>query len=330
MNTPKADGFFKKDEYVEKFGAARSRLAATKAQTVDWVSTLSEMAKAEFHHIEPVSELFPRKAGGETYRLIYEVQTTAKRYGTLGVALRTDRMRTDLAKLTTGELTQLLKPHCDEKDARAKALSFQRFHRFNERVAALRFLGIDFDVPTTSGPVVPRWLEALSLYGPKCSGPVEAAFDEFMALSGKLDEAMFDFNSAVGKARYRAIRCTYTVDDHDLLGPSDPALKVITFIRPSTNRRRYNVMTDFKKALKRKRIGQQLKRSLGRDPVRAEIDDALRALRPRKETEWITKDVIKACYLGRHIKEIFAAQENLVAVMQPWSAKRAQLQALLP
>ena len=134
----------------------------------------------------------------------------------------------------------------------------------------------------------------------------------------------------MGKVRYRSIRCTYTLDDVDPLGPSDPGFKVVSSINPITNNRRYNRMADFKRALKKKQISKELRLDFGRDPSKEEIDLTLKSFRPRRESDWITTKVIKACHLGRLSTDVFETQKNIVAVMQPWNALRSQLQALLP
>jgi len=321
---------YEKEAYLAQLEAARDRVRTTKLQLLEWVKKLDEHAAAEFIHIEPMTALFPTAHAGQTYRLVYDIHTGEKRYGCLGVAIRSESMRSDLCKASQSDLTKTLQAHTGAKEAKRHAAAIQRLNRFNERVAGLRFLGADFEQPINKGAVLPRWFEALSLYGMKCAPLLEAAFHDFAELTSALDEAMFEFNSTMGKVRYRAIRCSYTVDDFDLLGPSNPALKVVVKINRTTKQRRYYMMRDFKKGLKKKRIGQQLKRELGREPEPIEVANALKALRPRKESEWITKEVIKACYFGRSIKDILKAQENLVAVMQPWTSLRSQLQALLP
>lgn len=321
---------FDKAEYLTQLEAARNRLLATRELTFDWVNRLDEHAASAFIQIEPLVSLFPRKLPEGTYRLVFEIHTTPKRYGALGVSLRTESMRADLSKVGQTGFVKILGAHCSSAEAKSHAVAFQAFENFNARVAALKSFGVELEPLPVRGPVLPRWFDALHAYGLKCRPVLAAAFDRFVDLSLQLDEAMFEFNSTMGPVRYRSIRCTYALDDFDLLGPADPSLKVVTSINPHTRRRRYNRMVDFKKALKKKRIGQKLRRELGREPGKQEIQEAISALRPRQETDWITKDVIKACYLGRSINDVFEAQENLVAVMQPWSALRAQLQALLP
>lgn len=321
---------YEKAEYLAQLDAARNRLLATRTLILDWVNRLDEHAAAAFIKIEPLVSLFPRKLPEGSYRIVFEIHTTPKRYGALGVSLRTDTMRTDLSKVGPSGVAKVLGSHCGSVEAKSHALAFQAFDQFNERVASLRPFGVELESLSVGGPVLPRWFEALHAYGLKCRPVLAAAFDRFLELSRQLDEAMFEFNSTMGPVRYRSIRCTYTIDDFDLLGPASPSLKVVTSINPLTRRRRYNQMVDFKKALKKKRIGQKLRRELGREPDKLEVQQAIKALRPRQETAWITKDVIKACYLGRSINDVFEAQEKLVAVMQSWTALRAQLQALLP
>lgn len=318
------------DAYKQQMNDARSRLVSTGKQLLDWLSRLDESAASEFIHLEPMINLFPIQKGAETFRLLLELNLSKKRYGTLGMSLRTDSMRTDLAKLTPTALSEELRPFCGLELSREHAAAFQRLVRFNNRVAALRFLGIEFTPPAEGGPVLPRWFETLESYGSKCRPLLEARLNDFINQSDALDEAMFEFNSMMGKVRYRSIRCTYTLDDVDPLGPSDPALKVVTSINPTTRKRRYNRMIDFKKSLKKKQIAKDLRRELCRDPSKVEIEQALTSLRPRPETEWITTKVIKACYLGRISADVFETQKTLVAVMQPWNALRSQLQALLP
>lgn len=318
------------DAYRQQLTDARARLVSTGKQLLDWLSRLDESAASEFIHLEPMFNLFPIQKRAETFRLLLELHLSAKRYGTLGISLRTDSMRTDLAKLSASKLGGVLRPFCGSQISKEHAAAFQRLIRFNKRVAALRFLGVEFEVPSGGGPVLPRWFESLEAYGLKCRPLLEERLADFVLQSGSLDDAMFEFNSMMGKVRYRSIRCTYTLDDVDPLGPSDPALKVVTSINPATNSRRYNRMADFKKALKKKQIGKDLRRDLGRDPSKEEIEQALKALRPRRETDWITTKVIKACHLGRLSTDVFETQKNLVAVMQPWNELRSQLQALLP
>lgn len=330
MTQQPAQSAYEKDAYLAKLDAARNRLTVSRGQIIDWVSRLDENAALAFIQIEPMISLFPRKKADSTYRIVYDIHTSPKRYGTLGIALRTESMRVDLSKASSADVAKALTPHCHAADAKSHAVAIQTFNKFNDRVAALRAFGVEFELGATSGPVLPRWFELLHEYGNKCRPALEVAFERFQALTADLDEAMFEFNATMGPVRYRSIRCTYSIDDFDLLGPSNPAIKVITSLNPATRHRRYNRIEDFKKALKKKRIGQKLRRELGRDPDKSEIQEALLALRPRAETEWITKDVIKACYLGRSINDVFEAQEKLVAAMQPWTVMRAQLQALLP
>lgn len=321
---------YEADAYRAQLDAARGRLISTGKQTSDWLSRLDECAASEFIHLEPMFDLFPHQKRSETFRLLLEIHLSPKRYGTLGVALRTDSMRTDLANLPAAELAAVLRPISGLQPGKEHAAAFQRLVRFNRRLAGLKFLGVAFDIPAGGGPVLPRWFEALGDYGLKCRPLLEERYTEFLTLSSALDDAMFEFNSTMGKVRYRSIRCTYTLDDVDLLGPSDPALKVVTSINPATNSRRYNRMADFKKSLKKKQMAKDLRRDLGRDPSKDEVDQALKALRPRRESDWITTKVIKACHLGRSSNEVFETQKNLVAVMQPWTELRSHLQALLP
>jgi len=330
MSSNAGEPAYEKGAYLAQLEAARGRVKTTKLQLMDWVKKLDEYAAAEVIFIEPMMALFPYQKGEVKYRLVYDIHTRGYRYGCLGVALRSETMRSDLCNESQSDLAKLLRPFTEGDEAKRLARAFQRLNRFNERVAALKFLGASFTLPPVQGAILPRWFEALNSYGTLCVPRLEAAFNEFEVLTAALDEAMFEFNSTIGAVRYRAIRCTYTVEDFDLLGPSNPALKVVTSINRATKHRRYNLMPDFKKSLKRKRIGLELKRTLGREPEPVEVANALKALRPRNETEWITREVVKACYYGRSINEIFEAQENLVAVMQPWKQLRMKLQALLP
>jgi hypothetical protein len=330
MSIEPTPGPYDKIAYLIKLNEARDQLVLTKRLVLDWVSKLDEHAAASFMMVEPLTKSFPRKVGDETFRLVYEIHTTDKRYANLGVSLRSARVRDDLIKLAPNELKSLLAKHCGPSNAKSFASSIVTFARFNARLSALRVFGVCLEPTQKSGLVLPRWFKSLHAYGLNCRPFVEAAFDDFIALSTSLDEAIFDFNSAIGKARYRSIRCTYVLDEFDPLGPAHPSIKVITSFNPAKQKFRYNHIEDFKKTLKKKQVTKELSRSLGQLPTKAEVSEALQTVRNRPETPWITKRVIKACYLGRHTTPIFQAQENLVAVMQPWTSLRAKLQALLP
>ncbi|MQT57873.1 hypothetical protein GHO41_11035 [Pseudomonas sp. FSL R10-0399] len=330
MSPSNPPGRYSADTYIEQLTDARARIVSTGKQLLDWLSRLDEFAASEFIHLEPMFNLFPFHKRNDTFRLLLELHQSSKRYGTLGVSLRTESMRTDLSNLTTAELGTVLRPFCGPQLSKEHATAFQRLVRFNNRVAALKFLGVEFAPPVGSGPVLPRWFESLEVYGSKCRPLLEDRLAEFLTLSGDLDYEMFEFNSMMGKVRYRSIRCTYTLDDVDPLGPSDPGFKVVSSINPITNNRRYNRMADFKRALKKKQISKELRLDFGRDPSKEEIDLTLKSFRPRRESDWITTKVIKACHLGRLSTDVFETQKNIVAVMQPWNALRSQLQALLP
>ncbi|AXA67730.1 hypothetical protein CE139_18525 [Pseudomonas oryzihabitans] len=330
MSSTAAASAFDKDAYLSRLAASRARVRETELQLRDWLRLLKEHASKTIMDLEPLLYSFPQQKGEERLRLVYDIHVNKKRYGNLGIAMRSSSSRTDLCNAVPSELMRILHATQDSTKVKQVAAALKAFNRFNARVGALKGFGIGFPQPEERGPVVHRWLNALETYGEQCIPSLEKAFAEFDLLSSGLDDAMLAFNLTMGRIRYRAIRCTYTVDDFDPLGPSCPMLKVVVLINKATGQRRYNEMTDFKKALKRKRIAQELKHGLGRDPEKSEVEDALRALRPRKESEWITKEVIKACYFGRSINQIFEAQENLVAVMQPWTQARNQLRALLP
>ena len=99
-NTPAT---YTADAYVQQLSDARARLVTTGKQLLDWLSGLDEAGASEFIHLEPMRSLFPASKRSITYRLLLELHLSEKRYGTLGVSLRTDSMRTDLASLTVSE-----------------------------------------------------------------------------------------------------------------------------------------------------------------------------------------------------------------------------------
>lgn len=320
---------FDKDAYLERLASARDRMRSTMLETLDWVSRLDVHAASSFSHVEPMLKLFPAYHEAEYCRISFDIHTATSRYGALGLSLKSPRMRSDFSRLTPGELAKLLKNFCSPNEAKAHAESYRQFQRFVERVCALKFLGVEF-VPLGRGsPVVLRWFESIEQYGKKCRPILEQKFNLFLELTAQLDQAIFDFNAAMGAVRFRAIRCSYTVDEFDLLGPRDPEIKIVTYIHPVTKARRYNSIRDFKTDLRRRRYRKALTTSLGRPPEKQELQAAMAKERQKKPSPLITKEVVKACYMGRHAKAVFEAQENLVAAMQPWASLRAHLQALL-
>lgn len=330
MSSHAAPPAFDRDAYLNRLAASRARVLDSKQLLIDWLCKLKAHGHLHLSALEPLFNAFPQQAGDDRLRLVYDIHRRDKRYGNLGIAMRSASMRTDLCRAEPDDLLPILKATVDARKVKQVAAALKALNLFNDRVAALRNFGIAFPSTEGDGTVIYRWLCALGTYGEMCVSRLEKAFDEFEALSDALDEAMFNFNTAMGNIRYRAIRCTYRIDDFDPLGPAKPSLVVVVSNNRLTQKRQYNEMVDFKKALKHKRIANGLKRELGRDPEKYEVQDAVRALRTRKETEWITREVIEACYFGRRKKQIFEAQENLVAIMQPWTYARNQLQALLP
>lgn len=320
---------FDKAEYLLRLSESKTRLRSTLAHLVEWVGKLDENAARSVALLEQLTDMFPCRKGGEYVHLAYDIHTSAKRYATLGVSVKSTTARYDLARLPRAELIGLLAGFCSKSEAAIHAKAFEEFQRGQARIAALKFLGVEYKPSARKGPVLLRWLEELRAYGTACVPALQAAVDEFLSLSERLDEAIFEFNGSMGPARFRSIRCTYQLDDSDLLGPARPELKVVTSIHPLTKQRRYNTMTAFKGQLRKKRVVRRLTQALGREPSVVETKAALEKERDRKPTDLITQEVIKACYLGRHAPVVFEAQENLVTVMRPWAELRAQLQALL-
>lgn len=328
--TPRSKpGAFDKDAYLSLLTSSRNRVHATRKQIVAWAEHLDEVAAAEVMLIEPHTSIFPLHAHDSSTRLAYEVLRTPKRYGMLSLSLRSEAMRCDLGKLSEQELEKTISRSLGRSKSKGLARALVRFQSFNDRVAALRFLGVDIKYPVQSGAVLPRWIDTMGQYGRECAPRLNDAFEEFFELSAVLNDTMFDFNTLMRPVRYRSIKCTFDVDEFDPLGPSNPQFKVVTSITPD-GRRRYNTMEDFKKLLKKKRMVRTLSKRTGGEVDNDAVLTALRALKPRSETPWITNHVIKACYAGRGSKEILATQEEVVAAMQPWAALRSHLQALLP
>jgi hypothetical protein len=317
------------DAYLERFKESRERMKATMTQTLDWVGRLDVMAATVFTSVEPMTQLFPAYWDSEYCRICYDIHASTKRYGALGVSIKSNRMRTDLGSLSQTELVRLLGKFSTATDAKSHAAEFSRFNQFVKRVSALRFLEVEFLQASRTGPVLPRWFDALQRYGHLCRPRLQDRFNTFLKMSADLDQAMFEFNAVMGRIRFRSIRCSYTIADHDLLGPSSPEMKVVTSIHPLTQHRRYNSMIDFKTDLRRKRVRKALTETLGRTPEKDEVKAAMLKARDKKPNSLITREVIKACCLGRHATQVFEAQENLVAVMQPWTDLREKLQALL-
>lgn len=320
---------FDKDAYLERLAASKSQMRATLLQLLEWVDRLDVHAASSFTAIEPLVDLFPTHCRSQYFRIGYDIHTSAKRYGALGVSIKSSSMRGDLSRMSPAEIAHLLKRFCAADEARAHTKTFSQFNRFLERVAALRFLDVDFVPLGQGGAVLPRWFESIEQYGKNCRPALEASVNRFLDLTSQLDQAMFDFNAAMGPVRFRAIRCSYTIDDFELLGPSNPEIKVVTYTHPLTKQRRYSSVRDFKADLRRRRVRKALTAALGRPPEPMELQAGLEKERNKKPGPYITKEVIKACYMGRHAKIILEAQDNLVAVMQPWAVLRAQLQALL-
>lgn len=319
---------YDKTIYIERLAASKGRAVATMGELLSWVNKLDAEAAEHIVDLEPFLDIFPVTRKSEYVRTVFDIHTSPQRYGALGISLKSQGMRKDLSTLSKAELFETFRRYCSADEAKKHALSYLAFQALMDRISALKFLGVDFPKTTTGGAVLPRWFDAVRDYGQLCSKPLEEAFKRFIELGNELDELISDFNSFAGPIRYRAIRCSYTLDESDPLGPSNPELKV-SITKAQTVRRRYNLMPEFKRQLRRARVRDQLEYELGRAPDKAEIDAGMSKLRNRKPTPWLTNEVIKACYLGRRSKDLLETQSKLVAVMEPWSDLRMKLQALL-
>lgn len=300
-----------------------------KISVLDWLAHLDVHAAHALTLIEPTLSLFPCERNGIYHRIQARINLNTRRYASLHLAVRKDTKHMDLLTTDPRQVQSFFSDMTSVADASAHALAIDEFARFNRRIEALSMAAQVMEVSKDIRKVIPAWLDSLQDYGLKCRQPISDAFDRYIELSNELDDAMFNFNTAVGRVRFRAMRCTYTLDDNDPLGPSDPQIKVITSIDRSTGRRRYNRMQDFKGQLRKRRVVKSLTADLGHKPTESEIKAALKKQRNRKPNEWVTKDVIKACYLGRKSTDIFEAQAHLADVMEPWSELRLKLQALL-
>lgn len=320
---------YDKAKYVERIAVSKSRIRSTKDRLIEWSSKLDIIAAERLVHLEPMMAAFPVNQGQDYTRLVCDIHISAKRYGTLGISIKSQTGRKDLGSLNLQGLTDELSLYCRKQDARRYAADFQLFNSLMLRIGGLAFMSVPFGPAATKGPVISRWLDAVKEYGDKCSFKLEDEFKLYLDLCEELEEAMFDFNASAGSIRYRNVRCSYVLDDEDPLGPSNPEIKVVASINPRTRSIRYNRLTDFKKKLTRNRVGKLLSQEIGCKPSKKQLDEAMASRRKRNHTPWMTKEVIKACYLGRKAKDIFEAQNNLIAVMQSWQIQRDKLQALL-
>lgn len=329
MTEPTAKTDYDADAYLERFAIARRRLVMTRESTAQWAKNLDVEAAKVLAHLEPFFELFPCQVGADYTRVVTKFQKNSKRYGVMQLSLRIGSKSHDLMECSGKELTRLLQSVPDIGETEHHSAALKAFTNLNRRINGLTFLGVNFPEPEKGKRRLYSWLQSLSEYGPACVEPLNQAFNSFIELSDDLDQAMFDFNVAVGRMRYRTLRCTYTLDDSDPLGPSNPSIKVVTSIHPVTGKRRYNYLTDFKEQLRKKRIKRELEKQLERAATKEELKASLLKQRDRRPHEWVTKEVIKACYLGGKSGEVFKAQSQLARVMADWNQQRSQLQALL-
>tara|TARA_R110002124_G_scaffold128157_23_gene288801 strand:- start:28962 stop:29963 length:1002 start_codon:yes stop_codon:yes gene_type:complete len=329
MSEPTNADQYNKEKYAEQIAEAKSQIHITRESVVSWCYTLDTAAAEKLIVIESMMNAFPNRKGDTYTRIVYDIHQSEKRYGTLGMSLKSSSFRTDLHSLSQHELAALLGNYFTKKAARQHAEDYQQFSLLMDRIAALRFLGIDFGPVSKEGPVVARWFEAVRAYGEKCAHKVDEEFKSYWDLCLKLDDAMLNFNATAGKIRYRMVKCSYTLNPEDPLGPSDPAIKVVSSINRKTKWIRYNKISHFKSNLVRVRVRKQLDLELGRPATKNELDEVMAKRRPKSNSPWLTKEVIRACHLGRRSKDLLEAQKTLITVMQSWQIQRANLQALL-
>lgn len=320
---------YDKVEYANRFATVRANVAVTRDRVNMWLKNLELECAGAVTRLAPLLSLFPQTIAGEYSRISFEIHSSNKRYGTLGIVIKTNSKRTDLGCLDRSGVKPALKAFCKERELRLIAPAVADFNELMNRVSGLRSICEEQFVRGEQGTVLTRWYEGIGAYGERCTQAVNEAFEIYEALSNDLEEAVFAFNHAAGRMRYRTVRCVFEVEDNDPLGPANPSFKVVTSINPRTRAIRYNHLVDFKNKLRSDRIKKALELSLDRAPTADEIKVALQRNGNRRPCKTLTTDVIKACHLGRRAKELYQAQDHLLAVMKDWSDLRSKLQALL-
>lgn len=321
---------FDKADYIELLDASRASMRESMREILEWASRLDVHAASACAGLDPFLDLFPAYSNSEYCRINLDILRSKARHGTLGISIKSSTQRVDISKLSPAQLVKTMKGVCSEVEARQHAKSIAEFDKFSARLAGLKFLGVEFpDTDMKGYPVKLQWYKAAGEYGRLCLPLLEAACKDFIELSDQLDQAMFEFNASMGAVRFRAIRCTYSLDAFDKLGPAKPEMKIVTSYQSVSKKRRYNSVRDFKKDLRRKRCKRVLTGELGRAPTVDEVKMAMAKVRAKEPSPWITSEVMSACCMGRKKKVLFEMQSNFVAVMEPWAVLRGNLQALL-
>lgn len=164
----------------------------------------------------------------------------------------------------------------------------------------------------------------------ECSGKrVAGVVEQFLDIDAELNALTFEFNEARQPVRFHSIICRRDVHASDLLAPSAPRFRVVTFFDRRTGKRNSRDVQSYKLQMATIRVAADLRRLLDREPTKAEVELRRAQQRMRKPSAQITAELISHCKLGKHSAGILRLQKKIADAMGEWEAHRAFLQALL-
>ncbi|MGF6282243.1 hypothetical protein ABH908_000272 [Pseudomonas frederiksbergensis] len=174
-----------------------------------------------------------------------------------------------------------------------------------------------------------NWIEGVCMTCENVGKRVAGIAERFLDLDAELNALTFEFNEARQPVRFHSIICRRDVLASDLLAPSAPRFRVVTFYDRRSGKRSSRDVQSYKMQMATSRVTGDLRRLLDREPTKAEVESRRAEQRMRRPSAMITAELISHCKLGKHSAGILRLQKKIADAMGEWEAQRAFLQALL-
>jgi hypothetical protein len=174
-----------------------------------------------------------------------------------------------------------------------------------------------------------NWIEEVCVTCENAGKRVAGIAERFLDLDAELNALTFEFNEARQPVRFHSIICRRDVLASDLLAPSAPKFRVVTFYDRRSGKRSSRDVQSYKIQMATSKVTGDLRRLLDREPTKAEVESRRAEQRTRRPSAMITAELISHCKLGKHSAGILRLQKKIADAMGEWEAQRAFLQALL-
>lgn len=284
-------------------------------------------------------KMFPAKHAGEIRSIVWRWRphSNVTKVRSIEVLLRIDDRSLDRRAARMVSLREhstrvgLLAPSMGKRKAAHFSKGLDKFLIQADRAARWASAGDQPSILNNGGvgSGLISWIEGVCQTC-ECAGKrVAGVVEKFLDIDAEFNALAFEFNEARQPVRFHSIICRRDVHASDLLAPSAPRFRVVTFFDRRTGKRSSRDVQSYKQHIATARVSADLKRLLDREPTKAEVESRRAVQRMRKPNAQITAELISHCKLGKHSAGILRLQQKIADAMGEWEVHRAFLQALL-